>query len=160
MQSVWCQITLSVLQKGSVITVYCKKTSAFNMWYDAFVLGSTKLWVQRNLQASNSNKWIWLEKRHQTKERNSSNLSKDPKQLKYSKISFDQHNRRYTFKRYTAPSKRVYHRSSLCLVKSHEKFVYMHFSHTSMVGGIHMMSSVRIIGDHIFITFPSVFWFC
>lgn len=127
------------------------------MCYDAFVLGSTKLCVQRNLYASNSNKCIWLEKHHQTKERNSSNLSKDPKQLKYSKSSFDQHNRIHTFKRYTAPSKQVFHSSSLCLVKSHEKFVCMHYSHTSIVGSIHMMSSVRIIGDHIFITFPSVF---
>lgn len=39
------------------------------------------------------------------------------------------------------------------------QFVYTHSSHTSTVGGIHMMSSVRITGDHIFITFPSGFWF-
>lgn len=46
------------------------KTSAFNMWHDAFVLGSTQLWVQRNLHASNSNKWIWLEKWETTKQKN------------------------------------------------------------------------------------------
>ncbi len=38
------------------------------MCYDAFVSGSTKLCVQRNLHASNSNKWIWLEK--DTKQKN------------------------------------------------------------------------------------------
>lgn len=40
------------------------------MWHDAFVLGSTQLWVQRNLHASNSNKWIWLEKWETTKQKN------------------------------------------------------------------------------------------